>query len=85
MATEHGERLWFVSYDVTERNIVLHHAGDDPVNITSDEAMALHNELLAAVICGERTDAMATVRRVLFRLRNVHTDTDCWCVPRRYR
>jgi hypothetical protein len=49
MATEHGERLWFVSYDVTERNIVLHHAGDDPVNITSDEAMALHNELLAAV------------------------------------
>lgn len=43
-------REWFVSYDVTERTIVLHHRGDDPVSITSAEASAISDDLRAAAV-----------------------------------
>lgn len=41
-------RNWHVSYDVTERTIVLQHTGDDPVDVSHDEALALRDDLLAA-------------------------------------
>jgi hypothetical protein len=43
-------REWFVSYDVTERTIVLHHSGDDPVNITPGEAEGVSDDLRAAIL-----------------------------------
>ena len=43
------EREWFVSYDVTARSIVLRHVGQDEQQITPDEALALRNDLMAAV------------------------------------
>lgn len=44
------ERSCFVSYDITDRAITVQFAGDDEHRITSEEAMALRAELLAAVV-----------------------------------
>jgi ATP-dependent Clp protease ATP-binding subunit ClpA len=41
-------RRWFVSYEVTERSIVLAYAGDDQHEISVQEAEALAADLLAA-------------------------------------
>ena len=43
-----SDREWFVSYDVTERSIILHRSGEDPHPVSFDEVDALRADLLAA-------------------------------------
>lgn len=42
------EREWFVSYDVTERQIVLQRSGEDPQTVDPAEVLDLRADLLAA-------------------------------------
>lgn len=45
-----GDRNWWISYDVSNRRIVMSFTGDDEHEVTPDEAIALREELLAASI-----------------------------------
>lgn len=56
-------REWFVSYDVTARSIIVQKAGEDEQQITSDEALALRDDLLAAVVAENRTGRMVRSTR----------------------
>lgn len=48
--TRPPDREWFVSYDVTARSVVLQCVGEDEHQISSEEAMALRDDLLAAAV-----------------------------------
>lgn len=49
-APDADAREWFVSYDVTGRSIVLQRFGEDEYRISRAEAIALHNDLMAAFV-----------------------------------
>lgn len=51
-------RDWFVSYDVTARQIILQRSGEDPHEVTVDEAMAVRRDLLAAVVAANEHVAL---------------------------
>ncbi|HVM07163.1 MAG TPA: hypothetical protein VM345_01770 [Acidimicrobiales bacterium] len=44
------KREWFVTYEVTSRSIVITKFGENPHEITAEEASALRDDLLAATV-----------------------------------